>query len=400
MLSGAPTQASGSADDFQFQVCVEDSPTASTAAGALVSGPVVLNVLNHYAYVTSGQAIQVIDLSSNTLVTSLPLNSDPLGLALTPDGRYVFAVDSSTNQLIVVDTITNAQVSGSPFNLPASCVAPGKVAISPDPAQPGANRAFVTCSNAGGYAMEEVVVIDTSNPGGAPLAVIPTGLGTIPTGLAIRKDNSRVCVTLNGTNQLFVIDNTLPTPAPIAAPVFNLDPATNQPLGIGLADNNGKVYAYVTKQNSGNQISANPSQGIEVVDVTTDAPATVTTLLLQPGVNALPNEVAVDPAGALLFVTLQGSSQLAVVDNTARVPVFVSGSPFSLPDPNGPATGGAYGVIVPPSQSGAPAVYVTLHSREIVCLLSDTASPTVSGSPIRMPPDAPIYDIQFIPTPK
>jgi DNA-binding beta-propeller fold protein YncE len=404
LISGVPTKASTSPDDFQFQVCVEDAPTASTAAAAVVSGPVVLNVLNRYAYVTSAaQAIQVIDLASNSFVKSISLTpfSNPAGIAVTPDGRFVFVVDNGTNQLILVNTITNNPVAGSPFALPASCVAPWGVAIPPDPTQPRANRAFISCSNVGDAAVEEVVVLDTANPGAAPLAVIPTGFGTIPTDVVIRKDNSRVYVVLNGTNQMFVIDNTLPTPAAIAAPTFNFDPTTDQPLGIGLAANNGKLYAYVTKQNSGNQVSANPSEGVEVVDVSTDALATVTTLLLTPGVFAFPNDVAVDPAGALVFVTLQGSAQVAVVDNSLAVPAFISGSPFNLPDPSGPPTGYPNGVTAPPSPSGSPSVYFSLFSPSAVSFLTDSSSPMVSsGSPIALQVNSFPAGIRHVPIPK
>lgn len=403
-LSGMPTQASASPGDFQFQVCVEDAPTASTPAAAVVSGSIVLNVLHLYAYVTSSaQAIQVIDLASNTVVKSIPLSpySDPIGLAVTPDGRSVFAVDNSTSQLIVVDTITNNQIAGSPFSLPATCQAPWGVAISPDPTQPGANRAFVTCSAAGDPAVEEVVVLDTTNPGAAPLAVIPTGFGSAPTDLVIRKDNSRVYASLNGTNQMFIIDNTLAIPAATPSSPFNFDPTTDQPLGIGLANNNGELYAYVGKQNPGNQVSANPFEGIEVVDVTTDAPTTVTTLPLAPGASAFPTDIAVDPAGALVFVTLQGAEQLAVLDNTIPIPAFVSGSPFNLPDPSGVAAATSYGVIVPPSPSGAPEVYVVLFSSSTISILTDTASPTViSGSPIALPTSSFPNEIRYIPLPK
>ena len=404
ILSGVLTQASATPGDFQFQVCVEDTATASTAAAAVISSPVVLNILNRYAYVTSGnQSIKVIDLGSNTFVKSIPLTpySNPVGLAVTPDGRFVFAVDNTTSQLIVVDTITNNPIAGSPFALPASCAAPWGVAIPPDPSKPGANRAFISCTYAAYPELAEVLVVDTTNPGAAPLAVIPTGADSVPTNMAISKDNSRVYVALNGTNQLFIIDNTLSTPAPIANSTFNFDPTTDQPLGIALADNNGKVYAYVAKQNSGNQTSANPSEGIEVVDVTTDAPSTVTTLLLEPGVNTQPKEVAVDPSSVLVFVTLQASAQLAVIDNTTQAPAFVPGSPFSLPDPSGAATGYPNGIIVPPPPSGAPTVYVALFSPLDVCLLTDTASPVVApGSPIPMPANSFLDYIQYIPLPK
>ena len=400
-LTGVPSKASASPADFPFQVCVEDAPTASTPAGAVVSAPVVLNVLNRYAYLTTGgQQLQVLDLVSNTFVRSIPLaaNSNPIGIALTPDGRYAFAADNSLDQLIVVDTITNQQVPGSPFPLPASCDSPWDLAISPDPARQGANRAFITCTGDQPPAREEVVVLDTANPGALPLAVIPTGVGSIPSSLAVRNDNSRVYVALNGTDQLYVIDNTGNTPAPTAAPVFELDPASEQPMGIVLAQHDGKLYAYVGKDDPD---QSHAYEGIEVVDVTTDSLSMVTMISFPAGSINVPTNAAVDPSGSLVYFTLMDSGKLAVVDNTQSVPAFVPGSPFNLPNPAGPAHGYAYGLMVPPSPSGDYSVYVTLFCPQTLAVLSDGVPPSGDpGSPVSVPADYLIFNVAPIPVPK
>ena len=400
-ISGVPTAASVSAGDFPFQVCVEDEPTASTAAGALVSSLVVLNVLNRYAYIaTGGQKILVLDLGSNTVVGSIPLNqyANPLGVAVTPDGRYAFAADNSLNQIIVVDTITNQQITGSPFALPSSCQGPWDVVISPDPTKPGANRAFISCSILGGQAVEEVVVLDTTNPGAPPLAVIPTGDGSIPASLAIRKDNSRVYVTLNGTDQLFMIDNTQAVPTPVASPFFALDPTSEQPMGIAVADHAGKIYAYVGKDDPD---QSHAYEGIEVVDVTSDSPSLVTMLSFPAGSINIPTNAAVDPGGALVYFTLMAKGQLAVVDNSQPVPAFVSGSPFNLPDTTGKSSGYAYGVTVPAAPSGDPSVYVTLFCPETIAVLSGGTPPSDEpASPVSVPADGLIFNIKAVPVPR
>jgi len=405
LLSGVTTMPSASVGDFQFQVCVEDAPTASTAAASSNSASVVLYVLGRYAYVSSpSQSIVIIDTASNAFVNSVTLSpsSSPQGIAVTPDGRFVFAVDNSTNQVIVLDTVTNIQVPGSPFALPASCAAPWDVAIPSDPTLPGANHVFVSCSGADDVtSFEEVVALDAANPGGAPVAVMRTGLGSIPSGIAVRSDNSRIYVTLNGTNQVFLIDNTLTMPAPIGAATFYLDPTTDQPLGIGLAANGSREYAYVTKQNTGNQDPSNPaSEGIEVVDVTTDSPSTVVTVLLAPDIDFAPSGVAVDPSGKTVFVTLAGSGQLALLDNSISTPTLMAGSPFNLPNPNGSAKGVAYDVSFPPVPAGMPTAYIPFYYPFGIALLSDTIPPAaLPDSPILLPPVFP-YKIRPIPIPR
>ena len=405
VLSGVPTTRSARPGDFQFQVCVEDSPTASTAAASAISSPVVLNVLGRYAYISSAaQSLVIMDTANNTFVGSVALSpySSLLEVAVSPDGRYAFAVDNALNQIIVVDTITNTQVSGSPFALPVSCVEPWALAIPPDPTGPSANRVYVSCSGADNVtSFEEVVVLDISNLGSSPLAAIPTGLDTTPAGLAISSDNSRVYVALNNTNQLFVIDNTLPIPAASGAGTFDLDPTTNQPLGIALATNGNRVYAYISKQYTGNQTPVNGgADGIEVVDVTTDQPSTVETVLLEPGVATLPTGVTVDPEGRMVFVTLPGSSQLAILDNTLPIPTQVPGSPFALPDPNGAAISSAYDVAFPPVPAGPPAAYIPFYYPYGIALLSDTIPPlALPGSPIASPQLFP-FAIRAIPIPR
>ena len=405
VLSGVPTTRSTTPGEFHFQVCAEDSPTASTAAASSTSGAISLNVLGRFAYIaTPGEYIAVIDTAQNTFANTVALSpySSPIGIAVTPDGRYLFAVDNALNQGLILDTITNTLVPGSPFALPASCVQPWAVTIPPDPTGLSANRVFITCSG-GDYvtSFEEVVVLDTSNPAGPPIAVIPTGLGTIPAGLTVRSDNSRVYVVLNGTNQLFTIDNTLPIPAAIGAGAFDLDPTTDQPLGIALAANGGRVYAYVTKQNSGNQDQSKPdSEGIEVVDVTTDSLATIETVRLEPGVATLPTGVTVDPDGRMVFVTLPGSSQLAILDNTLPVPMQVPGSPFALPDPNGAAMGSAYDLTFPPVPAGISDAYIPFYYPYGIAMLTDTDPPVaLPSSPIPIPQLFP-FAIRAIQVPK
>lgn len=404
-ISGTPSAPSLTPSDFQFQVCVEDEPTASTAAGSATSDPVTLTILRRYAYVGSAlRSIEVIDLDALAFVEAiqLPPNSSIQSLTTTPDGRYLFALDNGNSLLFVLDTMSNTQVPGSPFALPASCINPWDVAVPPDPTLPGANRLYVSCSAADDVTyFEEVLVFDQSNPGGEPIGVIRTGPGSAPLNLAVRGDNTRVYVALNGSNQLCIIDNTLPTPAVVSSSPFNLDPTTSQPSGIGLVPNGISLYAYVAKQNTGSQNYLTGSQGIEIVDVTTDEPKTVTNILLTPGANSFPTSIVADPRGEVVFVTLQGTGQLALLDNTIETPRMLPGSPFGVADPSQLARNpNPYGLLVPPPPSGPLMVYVSLWGSSSVAILDGT-DPTVAvpGSPIILPVQYP-GSMRAIPVPK
>ena len=74
---------------------------------------------------------------------------------------------------------------------------------------PGANRLYATCPG-----VPEVAVYDISTPANFTAGTIADiSTAGVPASVAIQSDNSHAFVTLNGLDQLFVIDNTAaPTP--------------------------------------------------------------------------------------------------------------------------------------------------------------------------------------------
>ena len=196
--------------------------------------------------------------------------------------------------------------------------------------------------------MDEVVVVDTTNPGGTPLAVIPTGSGTTPAGLAIRKDNSRVYVALNGTDQLLVIDNTLPTPAPIAAaPVFNLDPTTNQPIDVPVDCGTPHAMEITGTVNLAEKfpgaVPAEPDQDGFIKDSCTKmtdaylAPIklrTTTLTLIYPTLS-LPNWSAGSREVACSIGATLGNGGWATLVNSAKGQLLINGQP-PVPPPDIP----------------------------------------------------------------
>src|SRR5579883_1654153 len=132
MLSAPAGSSSASVkdSDFTFQVCAMDAGNPSTpTAGALTPNPpanYVVNVFNPYAYVADvGQGlVHFINTGTpssppSTSGTALPiplqgLSSTPNGIAVTPDGHYLYVALTTTNQFAVIDTITNQAIAGSP----------------------------------------------------------------------------------------------------------------------------------------------------------------------------------------------------------------------------------------------------------------------------------------------
>jgi len=102
-----------------------------------------------FAYVTNNgggiccvgpgpSSVSVIDTASNTEVTriSLPLGFSPYGVAVTPDGAFVYFTDLSINSVLVINTATNSVVTIVPVgNFPQS-IAFGVFTPEPPPRDP------------------------------------------------------------------------------------------------------------------------------------------------------------------------------------------------------------------------------------------------------------------------
>jgi YVTN family beta-propeller protein len=84
--------------------------------------------------------VAVIDTASNSVTALVTVGHFPTGLALTPNGDYVYVVNNSGQSVSVFETATNTVVATIPVG-----PTPWKVAITSD-----GSRAYVTHSHPGG----------------------------------------------------------------------------------------------------------------------------------------------------------------------------------------------------------------------------------------------------------
>jgi YVTN family beta-propeller protein len=82
-----------------------------------------------FAYVTNifADSVSVIDTASNTIVATVPVGREPLGVAITPDGTHAYMTNTLSNAVSVIDTATNTVVA--PVSVGSF---PFGVAITPD----------------------------------------------------------------------------------------------------------------------------------------------------------------------------------------------------------------------------------------------------------------------------
>lgn len=146
-----------------------------------------------YAACYGGHAIAVIDAASATLAgtIALPVNTDPYGLAISRDGRYLYTTDNLTGRLFVLDAGTRSVLTTLPVGL-----RPALIARSPD-----GTRLYVAN---GGSAT--VSVFDLSDPAHPVALGAPIRVDGYPHGIAVTPDGRYVVVANTIGQNLSVID--------------------------------------------------------------------------------------------------------------------------------------------------------------------------------------------------
>jgi YVTN family beta-propeller protein len=141
-----------------------------------------------------GSAIAVIDAASAKLAATiaLPTGSEPYGLAISPNGRYLYASDNFTGRLFVVDTQTRREIASIPVGLH-----PALIARSPD-------GKTLYLANGGS---RSVSVLDISHNPARPSVRATVAITGYPHGIAVTPDGRYVVVATTYGKTLAVIDS-------------------------------------------------------------------------------------------------------------------------------------------------------------------------------------------------
>jgi DNA-binding beta-propeller fold protein YncE len=347
---------SSTANTFTFGICVEDNTGFD-----LKHFTVVINDTSAYVAAPGTDAVEVVDTTSNTAGAPIGLTSgdDPDSVAVTSDGQFAYVTLFGVSKFAVIDTSTQQEITGSPFSFPATCTGPIGVALA-------GTRAYFACSGS-----DNVVVVSTTD--NTTLVVdISTGGSSAPHSVAVKPDGTRVYVTLNGTNELAIIDNS-GTPAQITNSPFALS-TENSPRGIVVTPNGGR--AYIAKQNPG----AGTNGTVEVLNVSVEPPSLITNIVT--GADTEPARAAITPDGTRVYVTLNESHQFAVFDNTAITPALI-GSAVTLAG----TAASPVGVTVPPQTTTPLLVYIANSGPDELEIRDDnpgSSFPANAASPISL----------------
>jgi YVTN family beta-propeller protein len=294
--------------------------TASEFQADSVQAPV-----NAYVANQRNNTVAVIDTTSNTITTTIPVGANPAGLALTPDRVFLYVVNVTGNTVSVIATATNAVVATVPVG-----TIPFGIAITPD-------GAFAYVVNLRG---NSVSVIATAT--NTVAATVPVGIA--PVAIAITPDGAFAYVVNQGSNNVSVIataSNTVVTSVPVGAGASS----------VAVSPDGTLVYV-------GDIITSPSTGGISVIATATN------TVIASVATSNQPDGIAFTPDGAFAYVANFVGSSVSVID-TATTTVTAT---ISSADARTPA-----GVAITPD--GAFAYTANFNSNNVSVI--DTATNTI-----------------------
>jgi YVTN family beta-propeller protein len=275
---------------------------------------------------TAGGGISEINTATQSVIATAPFPDNANGVAITPDGRRMYAADRDVPRVIVFDTSTNVPLTQIPIgNGPIS------VAISPDGTRVYATNQFDGTVSVIATATNQVV------------GTIATG--TEPIWVTFSANGARAYVSNQESASLSVVDTA-------SNSVIATIPGFCEPFHSAFARGGRLLF-----------VSSQCDSSVKVVDTTTNM--VVNSIPVGP----LPRGIAFSPDGRRAYVANFAGNAVDVLDVASETnlgtPITVGSSPWGLAmAPNGRAYVANFGDgTVSVIDSSTNNVVATLPSR-------------------------------------
>jgi large repetitive protein len=314
------------------------NPTNTDLSATITVTPI--SNLVEYAYIANYNAntVSVVNTALNTIVATIPVGTNPHGVAVSPNNQWVYVTNRGSNNVSVIDAATNTVFTTIPV-MPN----PFKLAFSPT-----GQYLYVSCEGGGGW----VVVIATAtnafvesfnirgargiaaywdddhvsivNDGGQSVSMLTRTLNTVqairihspdldnpltgPYDLVSHPSNNKIYVTDYLVNIIHLVDATTNR-------VIGTIPTGNRPFGLSLNSNGSRLY-----------VANHQSNDVTVINTLTNAVITTVPVGLNP------HGISVGANGRL-YVVNEGSNTVSVVDTTnytVVATIAVGTQPISL----------------------------------------------------------------------
>jgi YVTN family beta-propeller protein len=268
----------------------------------------------------SNPAITIVNADTNTSAATITLAAPADDVAFSPDGLVAYVVNSTTNNVAVVDPKTSLVVTNVPIAEPV------KAAVSPD-----GSILYVT------GASPNVSVFNTQ-----PIAFVTTiAVGQDPAGVTFSPDGKRAYVANRNSNTVSVIDTSLNS---VVATV----PVGTFPVDVVASPNGKRAYVANFFDSS-----------VSVLD--TKANVIIDTIFVGDG----PQGLAISPDGTRIYVANFNDDTVSVVDTTSDA---VIATPIVIGSPNG--------IVASPDGNF---VYVTAYNADAVRVIDTTTNTVVTS---------------------
>jgi YVTN family beta-propeller protein len=294
-------------------------------------------VINQSNLTFNGSALTVISDTNNSVVATIPVGFDPIGVAYDSGKGEIFIADSHSNNVTVVSDATNRIVTNI-------SVGEHPWGVAYDPA---AGLVFVT-----DWVSDNVSVIsDSSNT-----VVATVGVGLAPMGVVYDPGTNEVYVACSGSDALSAFS----AATWVAA---NPVPVGDYPVGVAYAPTSNEVF--VSNADSDNVTAVFDANGSTAGAIGT-------------GPDSEPWGVTFDNGTGDIVVTDSGSSNVSLVSGTTHT--LTSSVRLSL-DP---------GQVV--DDTGTGELYVPEANANAVSVISDTTDRIVATVPVGAVPYTAVYD--------
>jgi len=262
------------------------------------------------------------------VIATIPVGSQPWGVAVSPNGATAYVSNTASNSISVIDLSSMSVTSTIP-----SINAPLGVALTPDGAQ-----VYVSASGAGAFARIATAthtVTQTISSSGAP------GFCTTPNNIVANPAGGAMYASCGSNNRGVSIDTSTQGVSSLASVTEPLNDLAVEPDGSGIAwARDTRVWfqspgAFVTTSSAPVAVATVP--GIDRVFTANPGDGTVSiirnstqTLLSTITVGGSPQDIVVSSDGATAYVTDRSGDRLVIVDlatETMTASVTVGSSP-------------------------------------------------------------------------